>query len=243
MRVKIAPAVADTRMVPTHEDLPGDDAYWRSHAPARNRGNTVVGLLIAAIVTLLAADMIGSEPLYDLVTAIVVFMEAMPPSPWWLVYGLLTAIPLTLLHELGHALAARRLLDTPVDIVVGSFGALANVQLGRISITLNALSSPSGVDGFVEFGAARAGARDVVLIALAGPAASAAGLVACLVALAAAPPAGIVHDLLWAATADSVFAVLLNLIPFGFQERRGGPTLHTDGRVALDAAHALRMLR
>ena len=54
---------------------------------------------------------------------------------------------------------------------------------------------------------------------------------------------GIVHDLLWAATADSVFAVLLNLIPFGFQERRGGPTLHTDGRVALDAAHALRMLR
>lgn len=230
-------------MVPTHEDLQVDDVYRRSHARARTRGNTVIALLIAAVATVVAADMIGSEPLYDVIAAIVLFMEAMPPFPWFVVYGLLTAIPLTLLHEIGHALAARRLLDTPVRIAVGSFGELAKVQLGRISISVSALSSPASADGSAEFDASRARARDVVLIAIAGPAASAAGLVACLLAFAAAPPDGVVHDLLWAATINSVFAVLLNLVPFGFQERRGGPTLHTDGRVALDAAHALRMLR
>ena len=230
-------------MVPTHEELQGDDVYSRSRASARNRGNTVIALLIAAILTGVAADMIGSEPLYDVIAAIVIFMEAMPPSPWWFVYGALTAIPLTLLHEIGHALAARRLLDTPVRVVVGSFGELAKVQLGRISISLSALSSPASVAGSAEFDASRARARDVVLIAIAGPAASAAGLVVCLLAYAATPPDGVVHDLLWAATGNSVFAVLFNLMPFGFQERRGGPTLHTDGRVALDAAHALRMLR
>jgi hypothetical protein len=50
------------------------------------------------------------------------------------------------------------------------------------------------------------------------------------------------HDLLWATTLGSVLAIL-NLIPFAYQDRRDGPTHHSDGRLALDAARAIRALR
>lgn len=78
--------------------------------------------------------------------------------------------------------------------------------------------------------------------ALAGPAASAAGLVVAVMAVAALPSHGIAHGLARAAVLASTFGVL-NLIPITFQERRGGPNVQTDGRLALDAARVLRALR
>ncbi len=38
-------------------------------------------------------------------------------------------------------------------------------------------------------------------------------------------------------------ATLLNLIPFEYQERRDGPRLRTDGRLAPDAIRVARALR
>ena len=64
----------------------------------------------------------------------------------------------------------------------------------------------------------------------------------CLALLRSSPAAGALHDLLWTSTLGSVFAVL-NLIPFTYQERRDGPRLQTDGRLALDAARVLGSLR
>ena len=55
--------------------------------------------------------------------------------------------PVTLLHELGHALAARRLLGTPVSVTVGSVGRLADFELGQISVSLSALDVPTRVGG------------------------------------------------------------------------------------------------
>jgi hypothetical protein len=82
----------------------------------------------------------------------------------------------------------------------------------------------------------------VLLIALAGPAASLAGAILTGYAFTVTAPDGVLHDLLWMATFGGVFGVL-NLIPFTFQERRHGPSIRTDGRLALDALRVARALR
>jgi hypothetical protein len=61
-------------------------------------------------------------------------------------------------------------------------------------------------------------------------------------AAVAAPAAGTVHDLLWGLVVTSAGGVL-TLIPFVFQERRDGPRLRTDGRLALDALKVVRAVR
>jgi hypothetical protein len=61
-------------------------------------------------------------------------------------------------------------------------------------------------------------------------------------ALSATSNAGVVSNLLWAATFAGAFGVL-NLVPLRFQERRDGPALRTDGRLALDALRVARALR
>lgn len=202
----------------------------------------MIGLISFAIVTVLAVDVMGHEALYGPAAAIDDFMNSPAASPWVLLYVVVAGVPVVLVHELGHALTARWLLDTPVSIVVGSFGEVAHLHLRRISVSLNAFSSPTAVAGWAQFDASRGQARDILWIALAGPAASAGGLVVSLAALAAAPNGGPLHDLLWATTLGSVFAIL-NLVPFAYQDRRNGPTHHSDGRVALDAARTLRALR
>jgi hypothetical protein len=72
------------------------------------------------------------------------------------------------------------------------------------------------------------------VIALAGPAASLLGCGLTGWALSASQSTGIVHGLLWGATAAGAVCVL-NIIPFEFQEHRRGPRLRSDGLVALRA--------
>jgi hypothetical protein len=182
------------------------------------------------------------DALYNIADAIVRFMDSSPAFPIGLLYLAVAAVPVTLVHELGHALAARRLIDGDVQVSVGSAGKLAEIQLGKVALAVNALSHPAGAAGVAEFDASRATARDVLLIALAGPAASLAGAVLTAWALSAASPSGLLHDLLWAATLGGVFGVL-NLVPLSFHERRDGPAVRTDGRLALDALRVARALR
>lgn len=170
------------------------------------------------------------------------FMDSGPAFPQGLLYILLASFPVTLLHELGHAVVAWWLLRTPVLVAIGSTGKLAELNLGQISVSVNALASPARAAGLAEFDASRARALDVLLIALAGPAASLVGVVLGGALLGAAAGGGFVHHLLWAATLTGVFGVL-NLIPFEFQERRDGPYLKTDGSLALEAARVLYALR
>lgn len=169
------------------------------------------------------------------------FMDSGPAFPQGLLYIALASVPVTLLHELGHAVAAWWLLRTPVLVAIGSTGKLAELNLGQISVSVNALASPGRVAGLAEFDASRARALDVLLIALAGPAASLVGVVLGGALLGAAG-GGFVYHLLWAATLTGVFGVL-NLIPFEFQEQRDGPYLKTDGSLALEAARVLYALR
>src|SRR4051794_14208217 len=96
--------------------------------------------------------------------AVVNFMNSGPAMPGALVYLALAAIPVTLLHELGHAVVARRLLGGEVSVTVGTAGRLAELQLGHIRVSINALSHPGRRGGVATFDASRARARDIVWI-------------------------------------------------------------------------------
>lgn len=180
--------------------------------------------------------------MYDLAYGIARFMDARPGFLVGLLYLAVAALPVTLLHELGHAVVARRLLGGEVQVSIGSAGKLAELRLGQIALLVNALSHPGRAAGVANFDASRATARDVLLIALAGPVASAVGAVLSAWGLSACPPSGALHDVLWAATFAGIFGVL-NLVPLTFQERRDGPSVRTDGRLALDALRVARALR
>lgn len=257
--------------MPTHEELPDPDAWWRltgaegpapsrqaresgrpaaaqspvadgaSRADAPKSYDLPIVLVVLAALSAVAIDAVGSDPIYDAVAWFVDYMNSGPGFPQVVAFIFVGAIPVTLLHELGHALAARALLGTPVSVAIGSVGELAQLRLGEISITINAFAAPVGVAGSASFDASRATARDILLIALAGPAASAAGLVVAILAFDAAPATGIIHGLAWGAVGASIVGVL-NLIPITFEERRNGPKVQTDGRLALDAVRVMHAL-
>jgi len=202
----------------------------------------LVAAAVVALMLWLAIAVPDSDLIYGAVSWFVAFMDGMPSLPELFLFLVLIAIPATLLHELGHALAARTLLGVPVSIDVGSYGKLAHFHLGQVSVALHAIDSPARAAGWARFDASRATARDVLLIALAGPAASAVGLVVAIVALGATPVGSVAHGLAWVAVTAGVSGVL-NLIPFKFSESGDGTRHPTDGRLALDAARVLYELR
>ena len=179
--------------------------------------------------------------LYSLAESFTRFMDASPGLLGFPFGFIIAGIPVVLLHELGHALAAIRLLGGDVEVSVGSVGKIADTRLGGIAVSLNAVSNPIGTSGSAEFDASRATARDVLLIALAGPAASFVGTVL-TASLFVGASAGVLRDFLWAATFVGALGVL-NLIPFTLKERRNGPSMRSDGRLALDALRVVRALQ
>jgi hypothetical protein len=182
------------------------------------------------------------EVLYEIAEAIQRFMDSSPGLLVELLLILIASVPLVLIHELGHAVVARRLIGGDVQVAIGDTGRLAELQLGQISLTLNALSRPGNVAGVAEFDDSRATARDIVWIALAGPAASLVGTVLSALAFSAVAPSGVLHDFLWAMTFGGVFGVA-NIVPLTIEERRNGRVVRTDGRLALDALRVLWDLR
>jgi hypothetical protein len=164
-------------------------------------------------------------PLLDVVIWLLMFMEHSPSLPALVIVLPLTAYPMVLLHEVGHAAMVRLRLgpDVPLRISVGRPG-------------------PAGVDGMVEFDASTATASDVLLIALAGPAASLAATVLTALAMSSTPLGSVAHALLWGCTAWNVIG-LANVIPFALRDAAGLVSFRSDGRQALDAAKVLAELR
>jgi hypothetical protein len=180
------------------------------------------------------------EPLYALAQVIYDFMESGPMSVLMLVYLMAAAIPVTLVHELGHAVVGRRRLGGEVAVSVGTTGRIAELRLAQIKVSINALSDPTRAGGRAVFDAQRATARDVVAIALAGPLASLAGTLVSGWLLSMAP-AGVVYDFLWAMTLGGVCACVANLIPLKLEERRGEGLMRTDGMLVVEALRVMRI--
>lgn len=179
------------------------------------------------------------DALYGLAGTLASFLDASPGLIVSFVGLALVSIPLTLLHELGHATVARRLLGGDVSITVGSSGTFAELQFGRISVALNALSDPSRRGGQARFDTSHASGRDIAAVALGGPAASLGGFVATAWAYSVTG-GGVLHTLLWCATLAGAGATIINLIPMQLQERAGEPPVRTDGALALEALRVTR---
>jgi hypothetical protein len=162
--------------------------------------------------------------------------------PTLFAYVLALSLPMTCLHELGHALAAARRLGDPVHISVGGTRRLLRIRFRRLTMAVNALPYRASLGGYDSIDASRASARDLLLVALAGPLASLTGFLAAAIALSSVSTSGSWHDLLWAAAVTNL-AACVSIVPLELRERRGGPRLRTDGRLVLDAVRARRALR
>jgi hypothetical protein len=90
-----------------------------------------------------SADEEPVDLLARLAETIMLFMNAGPAFPADLLYIVIGSIPVTLVHELGHALVARKLLRGDVRVSLGTAGKLAELKLGQIALSGNALAHPA----------------------------------------------------------------------------------------------------
>ena len=221
---------------------------------SRSRQQLQIWLLGVLVLAFVAAAVIGltsggspaagetystdGGPLHFVIAQLVNFMNEMPSVSALVFATLVVTAPATLIHELGHAIVARRRLATTVDVQVGTTGKLPMAQLGPIAAHIAVLGLPGRAAGSATFDARNMTAKDALAIALAGPAASLIWFVVCARAWDL-HRGGVVGDLLWVATFEGLAGSLLNLVPMTLLES-DGRALRSDGRQALDAWRALR---
>jgi hypothetical protein len=154
----------------------------------------------------------------------------------WLLTAVVMAPLVTALHELGHAIVARRLVAGEVAVVVGDERQPGiRFEAGGICFFVSPFVNPFGRAGYCRYAAALASARDTAAIALAGPTATLAGLAAALLLLG--PVHGSVRDLVWMAVLLQGVATVLCLVPMTLTARDGRRE-RNDGMIALEALRA-----
>ncbi|MDQ3647009.1 MAG: M50 family metallopeptidase [Actinomycetota bacterium] len=154
----------------------------------------------------------------DLIQNFVNFMNSTPGVIPSILLFAVTGAPVAFLHECGHALAAKLLV-------------------GGASIGVNLVPDPRRPQGICTYDASRASRLDTVLIALAGPAASAIGSLIVWRLYSQMGADGFWQDVFSILLIANVGAVVINLVPLRLTEGRnpGAASFWTDGRVALDA--------
>ena len=143
---------------------------------------------------------------------------------------------LTLIHELGHAIAVR-LRGLPLEsLVVGDADDLI-LRVGGVILRFGRMLDDDTNAGFVRYDAADASPADHIVIALAGPAANlvVAPVFGGLAAIGGT--SGPFDACLWLLAVASVVLAVLNLVPSGTP---GTSSLISDGRVVQLACAARR---
>jgi hypothetical protein len=159
-------------------------------------------------------------------------MNGGPGFIWTAVVSVALAAPLTMLHELGHAVVARRLLPGTVRVTVGHGEARWEFALRGIDFQLSPVHPFAVPAGVCSYDGSSASARDEVAVALAGPAATLAGLVLTVVVLG--QTGGLLHTIAWVAVLGETLGLCVCLAPITLNDRHGRHW-RSDGRVALDA--------
>jgi hypothetical protein len=175
------------------------------------------------------------ETLYQVLKPFYDFMQAGPGLLAFFAWVLVLTPPLVFVHEFGHAIAARWLGGGMVVIIIGRGRNLATFRIGTIVVDLNMWFRPTHMGGQALGDTRGLTPWATFWVALAGPAASLGTGLLFLSLFSGAADSGAVHDLLWVAAFDSLGTAVVCLIPMTLQERRGGPTIRTDGQLALDA--------
>jgi hypothetical protein len=158
---------------------------------------------------------------------------------------LLVGLFVTLIHEGGHLFAALWTGQERVSLRIGTFGQLIDQRLGSVRMNVALATAPWRSGGEVSFDAARTTARQMLGIALAGPAASLVGAAATAWIAASTDSTAVSEFFAWA-TVAGVLAVILTLIPMTLTEgtrHRPGARVKSDGGHALDALRVLVDLR
>lgn len=139
------------------------------------------------------------------------FMSSGPGGWEWLGMLLIVTPLVTFWHELGHAVAARRLLGGDVRIEVGEGVKRWERRFAGIDLSIGSFTRPIGIAGrCIYTGYPSAGEQ--ATIALAGPAATLLGFVLS-VAVLSHSNVGSLHSLAWMATMLQGAGLVLNLIP------------------------------
>jgi hypothetical protein len=174
--------------------------------------------------------------LYGLAQTVNDFMQAGPSLFWFFVALVITSPFVILIHELGHTFAAHALLDDHVDVQVGSGFKLLEIEAPRTTINIHALGG--GGQALVR----AAPPREMLLIAIAGPAASLLALAPTIAFYSLTSPGTVMHGLLWTAVLAGVFGVL-QLVPLAISDGYQGRPLRSDGMIVVDALRAMRTNR
>ncbi len=156
-----------------------------------------------------------------------------------LAYGLATwvfPVPLTLLHELGHALPALAFMRGQVVVLVGRQPA-RSTRLGRLEFRVRLLNHPRwGWFGNVQAEEETLSQRQAVVVALGGPLLTAFVLAVLLVVAALVPWPPVL--LVWAAALPAAWQLFVTSVPMRYP-RWFGPYA---GRVS-DGYRIVRLLR
>ncbi|HEX3618585.1 MAG TPA: hypothetical protein VHU61_18710 [Solirubrobacteraceae bacterium] len=144
----------------------------------------------------------------------------------------------TLVHELGHAAAVRRLARRPAEVVVGAGSLALRGRLGQLQISFSPVPIlGSQVAGICRYKPDGVGWRTRGWISLAGPGATLLELLGMLVLLPAWSHASVVlRDLFGVGTAMLALNVVTNLLPTPLvRDAHGQVVLGRDGYNALQA--------
>jgi hypothetical protein len=153
---------------------------------------------------------------------------------WLFLVGFATITPAVLVHEVGHAIAARLLLPGRVWVNVGRpRGRAFRFSVGDVEFRVGAPQLAFEMAGACFYDPTGLTRRRAAAIALAGPAATLALLVgsAWLASLAE----GTLRFTLVLVAISNAITLGISLLPVELTRRRGERGFKTDGRRALDA--------
>jgi hypothetical protein len=165
------------------------------------------------------------------------FMNELPGIGEYLLLTTVLAVPLVLLHEMGHALVAKCLGARDISVLVGGSGPAKRATLVGVDMRIAPGVRPWRFDGLMTFNPSGVSNLGLALIAIAGPAASAVGALVSGHLMGDRHSGSLTNDLLAVATLNGWGAAVLSLVPMRLTDSANPsrPTFATDGLIALSA--------